>query len=303
VLECIIPQGAKAIAFYFVPPSLPQNLFLGVYYKYWRGLVVLVRQKADRQARYRFKRERGKKGHAPSLSHKQVDARKRLGFGREGVCPFLIVVRRTVMMLRMERYFSVFLILLFVSFFITQEVGYAADPQIEVLYQERAETVKAIAGLREKVQNNVDLLRRHGEYLLYQGSVNFAEDEKTLGVLNQRLDQIETELLTLLRQDNLPFPERAIRGESPLLYTGASPLAFHHPVLAEVSEKGPSSPLTGPLILFLLAGSGIAVLLYGVLQNLFPGRQEAVYPCLVTFRGTHGGLKPLRIAFSSRIGH
>lgn len=178
-------------------------------------------------------------------------------------------------------------------------IGFAADVQLNALYDMRTETVKEIALLREKVQNNVNLLRPlNREYLLDQGAINFAEDEEALSALQQRLHKTEETILLIVQRNKLPLPVWANQSPPRESFTGVPPLSFYHPTVVALSDQG-DLPIGGIAFLIFFIGGGLGLLLYGIARKLFPGQQEVIYPCLMTFKENQE-MKPLCIAFSHR---
>ncbi len=190
-----------------------------------------------------------------------------------------------------------FLLVSFVLLSLGGSVGFAADSQLAVLYTERAAIIEKIDLLLEKVQGNVDRLRpKNREYLLFQGSINFAEDEKSLSDFYQKLKETEKEIIGLLKRENLPLPAWVSQTKQETIYTGAPPFSFYHPLVARFASQE-TLPVTGTLVLFVLWGGLAVVFLYGSIRKIFPRERGALYPCLLTLK-ENGGLEPLYIPFA-----
>ncbi|MEK7702652.1 MAG: Loki-CTERM sorting domain-containing protein [Nitrospirota bacterium] len=190
---------------------------------------------------------------------------------------------------------------LLVSFgllFLWGSVGFAADPLLTDLYKERAATIEKISRLREKGQQDSEqLLPRHREYLLFQGSINFAEYDKTLSDLHQSLKKTEGQIIDILRRNNLPDPEWVSQKKQEAIYTGAPLLSFYRPLAAEYA-RGKALPVAGPLFLLILLGGIAAIFLYKKTRKAFPKERGLIYPCLLTQRENHV-FEPIFIPFSA----
>lgn len=194
---------------------------------------------------------------------------------------------------------SVFLVS-FALLFLWGSVGFAADPLLTDLYKERAATLQKISQLREKIQQGSEqLLPRHREYLLFQGSIDFAESDKALSDLNQHLKKTEGQILDIVRRNNLPDPAWASQARPEVIYTGAPLLSFYRPLAAEYA-RGEALPVVGPLFLLILLGGIAAAFLYKNTRKAFSVERGMLYPCLLTQRENHS-FEPLFIPLSSGI--
>ncbi len=181
-----------------------------------------------------------------------------------------------------------FLLVSFALLFLWGSVVFAVDSPLEGLYEERAAIIEKVDLIRQKVQQNVDRLRpRQMEYLLFQGSINFAEDEKTLSDLRQRLKKTEEQIVGLLRRANLPDPAWVSQRNQEAIYTGAPLFSFYHPMIAQSSKTG-GFPIVGAVFLFVLWGGITVVFLYGSIRRIFPAERGMLYPCLLTQREDSG---------------
>jgi hypothetical protein len=194
----------------------------------------------------------------------------------------------------------VFFFVSFMLLFLWGSVGFTADPLLTDLYKERTATLQKISQLRAKVQQDSEqLLPRHREYLLFQGSINFAENDKALSGLQQNLKKTEGQILDILRRDNLPDPAWASQTKQEAIYTGAPLLSFYRPLAAEYAIPT-ATPVVGPLFLLILLGGIAAVFLYKNTRNVFPVERGMLYPCLLTQRENHR-FEPLFIPLPSGI--
>ncbi len=193
---------------------------------------------------------------------------------------------------------SVYVFVSFVVLFLSGSVSVAAGSSLEHLSSERAAMIQKINLLQERVQQNVDLLRRQNrEYLLFQGSINFAEDEENLSHFQKRLKEVEGQIILLSRQNSLPDPVWASQIKRETTYTGAPSFSFYHPLAAAPSSGGGTLLLLGIVSLLLLWGGMTLAFLYGNIRKRFSEERGLLYPCLLIQRGKHT-LEPLYIPLS-----